>query len=157
MLRSAYYRNRILVIMFAMIAPIVCVATAGWLPSLSSYWNTPMQPLFIITNAATSYYLFFESGWKRSAMALMLLTAFSIDYWPVIHNVLAVCFFLLTLIPMYQTKRFRWVIWAYIASAVGVVHSLLLAELIGITLICVYNLLLLQKSYALSMRNSNKK
>lgn len=152
MLRSPYYRIRLLVIILAAAAPAVLIAMCGWLPSLSSYWNTSAQPLFIISNAATSYYLFFESKWKRSAFALMLLTAFSIEYWPVIHNVLAVCFFLLTLIPMYQSKRFCWIICTYIASVLGLFHSLLLAEIIGILNLCLYNILMLRKMYRLKKK-----
>lgn len=150
MLSSPYYRIRLLVILFAAVVPAVLIIMYGWLPSLSSYWNTAAQPLFIISNAATSYYLFFESQWKRSALALMLLTAFSVEYWPAIHNILAVCFFLLTLIPLYQSKRFRWVICTYIASGLGLFHSLLLAEIIGILNLCLYNILVLHMMYQLT-------
>ena len=49
---------RILVIVSALISPFVYINIVGELPSISSYWETQMQPLFIIVNASTSYFLF---------------------------------------------------------------------------------------------------
>jgi len=50
---------RVLVVVLAMLQPIVIVWLYGiHFPSISSTWDTMLQPLFIITNAVTSFFFF---------------------------------------------------------------------------------------------------
>jgi hypothetical protein len=49
---------RLLVIFLAMVQPIVILLVCGEIISFSASWQTELQPLYIITNAATSYFLY---------------------------------------------------------------------------------------------------
>lgn len=151
MLSVAYYRDRILVIASVLLFPWFCVAVYGWMPSLTAYWNTPLQPGFIAANAVTAYYLFFVSSWKPSAVLLLLTTSFSIEWWPQLHNMFAVMFFMVTAIPMLTQRRGRRWIWLYLASIPCVLHSLLLTEIICITAIAGHNISALNAAYKLEM------
>ena len=102
------------VVILSILSPFLYMVIAQeLLPSLSSYWRTPAQPLFVITNASVSYFLFNVKGWRASSVLLLLLTAFSIDHFPITHNVLAVFFFLLLLgivlfnFKLYYTPQYK--------------------------------------------------
>ena len=43
------------IIFLSFITPFVMLFSYGKLDSISSYWDTPLQPLFILTNALTTY------------------------------------------------------------------------------------------------------
>ena len=81
------YVIRMAVILSALLAPYFCIFFAGFQQSLSAYWNTDMQPVFIFANAATSYYLFSIPNWRTSALCLLLVTAFSVDAYELTHNI----------------------------------------------------------------------
>ena len=44
--------------MMAFIHPLIILLVCGEIISFSAAWKTQLQPLFIITNAATSYFLY---------------------------------------------------------------------------------------------------
>jgi len=67
-------------IVLAMLQPIIILLVCGEIISFSSSWNTVLQPLYIMTNAITSYFLFSVNKWKIPALLLLTLTAFSIDF-----------------------------------------------------------------------------
>ena len=58
------YILRISVIILAFIFPFICISHEGSLESISQYWDTPLKPLLISSNAATAYLLFSLDRWK---------------------------------------------------------------------------------------------
>lgn len=144
------YIIRMSVILLAALTPYICILGYGYLASLSLYWQTDIQPLFIIANVTTSYYLYSISKWKLSALMLLLLTAFSIDLYPLIHNILAGGFFILTIIPLLKSKHFRWTLWLYVSAIFFFFWSMLFAEIVAITALCTYHALVLRRIHRLT-------
>ena len=114
---------RILVIVSALISPFFYINIVGKLPSISSYWETQMQPLFIIINASTSYFLFSIKRWRISAILLLFLTAFSVESFVSLHNIFSIAFFLFNLYPIYLNKKIRWILIPYTLSVVLLIDS----------------------------------
>ena len=86
--------KRLFTALIAVLQPFIIYFTCGDLISLSQSWNTPLQPLFIFTNALVSYFFFDLPKWRVPAVLLLLLTVFSVEDYVTIHNVLAVGFLL---------------------------------------------------------------
>ena len=143
---------RLGVLVLASLSPIICLLYE-YRPSLSSYWNTGMQPLFIIANVLTSYYLYQIKNWRPSSLMLLLLTAFSINLYPTLHNGLAILFFIVTLYPLRMTNHYKWVGWIYLFSMVILPFNMLGAEIIAIWSLCLHQGLMLRK---LNKLNQNK-
>jgi len=133
---------RYLVIILAMLLPIVIVIMFGVdFPSLSSSWQTVLQPLFIITNAVTSFYFFSLNRWKIPSVFLMLLTAFSVDMSPMFHNILAGGFFLTCLYPLMWFKRFSYYVYIYLFSGViWWLFGLFWFEVWGVYTLCIFHI-----------------
>jgi hypothetical protein len=149
-IRAFEYNSRVAAILLAAISPFICLIAYGYLPSLSSYWNTDLQPLFIIANAITSYYLYSIKPWRMPALMLLFLTAFSVELFPMVHNALAVGFFIMNLYPLYNTNHFKWCIYIYLLSLLVLPWSMTFAEIISIGALCIYHYLLLRKVYKLN-------
>mgnify|MGYP003630986253 FL=1 len=143
-LTKTNYQIRLGVLVLASLSPIICLLYE-YKPSLSSYWNSEMQPLFIIANVFTSYYLYQIKNWKPSALMLLLLTAFSVNLYPSIHNSLAILFFVVTLYPLKMTNHYKWVGWIYVSSMAVLPFSMLGAEIIAIWSLCLHQGLMLRK------------
>jgi len=47
------YQIRLSVLLLAFISPLIYLMISGYQPSLSSYWNTICQPMFIVVNTST--------------------------------------------------------------------------------------------------------
>lgn len=142
------YIMRMSVIALAFITPIIFLITEGYLPSISNYWRTPLQPLFIIANASTSYYFFgSHNRWRIPAVFLLMLTAFSIDSYPMTHNIVAILFFISCIIPLYKTKHFKGFFWAYLCSVAFMPLSITLGEFLSISVLCVFHALMIHKIY----------
>jgi len=159
--KGVEYIIRLLVIIFAAIAPFIFILSEGILPSVSNYWATPMQPIFIVANAATSFYLFKIPSWKYSAVFLLLLTAFSIDYFRISHNILSIAFFVLSSYPLLRSRHFKFCFWIYASSLIVMLYSLLAGEIVAILTLCIYHILLLNKVHKLNeygeeIQNKNK-
>jgi hypothetical protein len=155
------YIIRLLVILFASIAPFIMMYFEGFLPSISNYWATPMQPIFLIANATTSFYLFKIPSWKYPAILLFLLTAFSIDFHRIPHNVLSTAFFVLSSYPLLKSRHFKFCFWIYASSLIVMYFSLLAGETVAILALCIYHILLLNKVRKLNedgekVQNKNK-
>lgn len=132
---------RLSVVIIAMASPFICLLIEGELPSYSQYWITDVRPLFIFTNAATSYLLFSVRKWKIPAIWLMLLTAFSYDQYFWIHNVTAICFFVTCLISISFTRRFKYYVLPYISSVIFfLLFGIYWGEVAAISVICAYHL-----------------
>ena len=144
-MRSYGYAWRLLTILVASAYPYLCLYWHGYEPSLSTYWKTPLQPLFILANVATAYYFLQMKNWEIPGLLLILLTVFSIDYYGELHNVFAIAFFLSYLFPLYKTKRYVWIFHLFLLGGSIMPLSLLIGEIICITAISLFHLLLLFK------------
>lgn len=146
------YILRLCVVIFAALSPFICLFLVGYRSSLSQYWNTPMQPLFVFANAATSYYLITIKNWKLSSILLILLTAFSVEYYNSIHNIFAVVFFITTAISLWKANHFKFCFWIYLTSLIALPFSMLYAEIIAIFSMCIFHLLTLNKVYNIQQK-----
>lgn len=141
------YLLRVCVVLFAAFSPFFCLLFSGYEKSLSQYWVTEMQPVFIIANSLTAYYLIGIPKWKLSACLLLLVTAFSIEYYPEIHNIVAIMFFIVCIYPLHIANNYKFCKWIYLLAIPIVPFSLLFAEIIAIIAICMFHLLTLNKLY----------
>ena len=114
---------KLFVIILSIIQPFLLMSICGELWSLSSYWRTPLQPMFIIINAATSYFFFSTDKWLIPSIFLLLLTAFSLDLYPTTHNVFAGLFFLSCAYPLLTLKRFQFFGILYFMSIFVLLYS----------------------------------
>lgn len=145
---------RVGVIALAAVTPFICILTQGSAHSLSYYWKTDLQPLFIFTNILTAYYFLNINNWRFSALLLLLLTAFSVDLYGTLHDILATMFFLANVRPLYLNHHYRWVILLYL-MALPILHiSMLWSEIVAIESLCLHQGLMLRKLHKL---NSTKK
>ena len=126
-------------LLFAVIMPFFFIGMYGEMSSVSNYWVTMGQPLFIVTNATTSYFLFSTRYWQIPALCLLGLTACSVTMYPALHNVFAISFFLTALIPMIRVKRFRWYLIPYVLTGIWVPFNMLYGEIAAIMIICAYH------------------
>jgi hypothetical protein len=131
---------RILVIIIAAISPLIYILSVGELPSISSYWSTYMQPMFIVVNASTSYFLFSINKWRISSSLLLLLTAFSYEQYYIAHHVFAIAFFVYNIYPIYLNRRLRCAIIPYCLSGFLLLHNILYAEIFAILVLCFIHL-----------------
>lgn len=128
------------VILLALIIPFAMLLIHGPESSISNYWNTPMQPLYIIVNASTSYFLFSLNRWKFSACLLFLITAFSVEYYPTLHTIFAICFFVSNLWPLFYIKqKYIGYFYLYAISIFFFPFNVLVGEIIAITSLCLYH------------------
>jgi hypothetical protein len=58
MLKKYDFYVRLFVVLLAMIQPYIIYQVYEGLSAISLVWGTILEPLFIVTNALTSYYLF---------------------------------------------------------------------------------------------------
>ena len=132
---------KIIVILISVIYPFILLSVEGELKSLSQYWNTSLQPLFIVANVMTAYIFLSIENWKLSSFLLILVTAFSIKLYPHSHNVLAVLFFTSCLYPLFKSKRLKFYGYLYLASPIiGLLSGLLYFEIYNIIILCAYHL-----------------
>lgn len=145
------------VLLLAILQPIIIVLCYGFnVFSISSIWSTDLQPLFIITNACTSYFLFDVKGWRIPAMLLLLLTAFSIEFNSTIHNILAVSFFISCVKPLDSINRLSWYLFPYVISLfIGLFFGMFWGEVFAAYVICAYHINTMYISYKLNKSRGN--
>jgi len=132
---------KLLVIIVSFIYPFVLLSVEGELGSISQYWNTSLQPLFITANVMTAYFFFSIDNWKLPSYFLVLLTAFSVQLYPTTHDVIATLFFISCLIPLFKSKRFKYYAYFYFVSIpIGLISGLLWLEIWGMFILCLYHL-----------------
>jgi len=110
------FTYRIFVVILSLLQPIIILIVLGEIPSMSTSWNTPLQPLFICVNAMTSYFFFSAHRWEVPSILLLLLTAFSVESFPIMHNIFAIGFFIVCAYPIYKLKRWRYYIIPYLVG-----------------------------------------
>ena len=133
------YVLRILVIILAFIFPFICIAHEGTLESISQYWNTPLKPLLITSNAAIAYFLFSLDKWKFSSILLLLLTSFSVADYPILHNIFAYGFFIVCMHPLYINNRLKLYLVPYSCSLFLAPFGFLYVEIICVSTLCVFH------------------
>lgn len=131
---------KILVICLAVVHPLIFLFIFGERVTLSSYWDTTFQPLFIISNASTSYFLFSLKYWKLPSLFLLLLTAFPVFTFPLTHNILAGLFFIGAGIALSNRPTFRRYIPLYISTLLLSFISWFWVEVGAIWVLCLYHL-----------------
>lgn len=147
---------RFAVIAIAAISPFILIFSNGVLPSISSYWNTDLQPLFILTNFFTAFYFLNLKNWRISGALLLLLTAFSVEVYGSLHNVAAIIFFIFNLYPLFFSNQFRWVTYLYLlAIPVFIIFGMLWGEIVAVEFLCLHQWLRLHKLYRLSNLHKN--
>ena len=151
---------KLFVIILSIIQPFLLMSICGELWSLSSYWRTPLQPMFIIINAATSYFFFSTDKWLIPSIFLLLLTAFSLDLYPTTHNVFAGLFFLSCAYPLLTLKRFQFFGILYFMSIFVLLYSgMLWFEIYCVLILGTYHLTILiyRKNLDVLREKSNHK
>jgi hypothetical protein len=155
MLKKYDFYVRLFVVLLAMIQPYIIYNVYEGLSAISLVWGTMLEPLFVTTNALTSYYLFSTKNWEFPALCLLLLTAFSLAMFPITHNVIAIIFFLSVIYPLYKAKRFKFVLWMYpIAIPIGYFWGVFWAETWGIVVMCLYHLCFIMYKKYLSLKRN---
>lgn len=134
---------KVLAILLIGISPFIMLITYGQLNSVSQYWTTPLQPLFIISNTVTSYLLFEIKNWKKASIFLMLLTSFSLNEFITLHNIFAGLFFFFSLYALWKTQRLRGYMVVYGVAMIILPFSIFWGEVIAILTLCSYHLHLL--------------
>lgn len=133
---------RTIILISCFITPFTMLLSYGKLNSISAYWESPLQPLFIVSNALTTYIFVSLPKWRISAVFLFLLTIFSVEYYGMLHNIFAVGFFLFNLYPLFSIKRYRFLMIPYILSVIWL-PDLFWVEVQAIIVLCLYHFLLL--------------
>jgi hypothetical protein len=148
---------KLAVILISISQPFILIWTQGWMWSISSYWSTPLQPLFIFVNAGTSYYFLHNEKWQAPGIFLLLLTAFSVEQYKFTHNIFAAGFFLSCLYPMLHLKRFRFLGYLYLLSIpLFPFIGMLFFEIYCVLIVGIYHLcILLYKEYLHKIRHQN--
>ena len=145
---------RLAAIVLSVLHPIILISTQGILGSLSQYWDTPLQPMFIAVNAITSYFFFSIQNWRPASLFLLLLTAFSHSQYPLTHNILAIVFFLLAFYALIKSTRFKFWGWIFGGFLLIMPFSLLWGEVLCILVLSGYHLhVLLYKESLLQNRS----
>ncbi len=132
---------RVGAIVLAMLQPIIILLVCGEIISFSASWNTVLQPLFIFTNAITSYFLFSVNKWKIPALFLILLTSFSVEFSSLLHDIIAMCFFISCIRGLYAINRLRHYLYIYLCSIPMLfISGLFCFETIAVWVLCFYHL-----------------
>lgn len=135
------YVVKILVILISALYPFILISIEGEMISISQYWNTSLQPLFIVANVMTAYFFFSIDDWKIPSFLLVFLTAFSVQLYPTTHDIIATLFFISCLFPLTRSKRFKFYTYFYLVSIlIGFMWGLLWLEIWGILILCIYHL-----------------
>ena len=135
---------KFIAILIAILQPFVLIIFCGELKSISTYWNTPFQPLFIITNAITSYFLFGIHRWRFSAFLLLVLTAFSVESYPSFHYAVSALFFISCYYPLIMTKKFRlFTVFYTLSLIIFFTKGILWFEIYSIIVLSIYHLFFL--------------
>lgn len=154
-MKKAEYYARITIICLIAIAPLICLSISGYKKSYSAYWETESQPIFIIANIITAYLLNQYKDWQPSAWLLLGVVAFNSFDYRMLHDVLAIMFFVSCLFVLLKKHRHTPVTVIYIGSLAAAPFSLLFAEQVAITMLCLYHSVNLETYYNLTNGKEN--
>jgi len=139
-MRLSEFYPHYLAILLALLQPIIILSYLGPVYSISTVWHSDLQPLFIISNAITSFLFFCTRRWTIPSLLLLILTAFSVDMYPQFHTGVALLFFLSCYYPLLAIKRLRFYSFIYlITGPIGYLYGLFWLEVWGIFVLCIYH------------------
>ncbi len=144
-MRSYGYYWRLSTIVGCCLYPILCVLIDGYEISLSKYFHTSVQPLYLLCNIATVYYFLQLKDWSIPGVLLLFLTIFSVDKYMMLHNIFAVAFFLSVFYALTRSKRYTYLKYIFMIGLVCCAYSLLLGEIICIFTASLHHYLFLLK------------
>ena len=154
-MKKAEYYARLTIICLIAIAPLICLLISGYKKSYSAYWETESQPIFIVANVITAYLLNQYKDWQPSAWLLLGVVAFNSFDYRMLHDVLAVMFFVSCLLVLLKKHRHNFITVTYIGSLAAAPFSLLFAEQVAITMLCLYHTVNLETYYNLTNGKEN--
>jgi hypothetical protein len=141
--------ERLLTSFLAVLQPFIIYILYGDNFTISTSWITPLQPLFIITNALVSFFFYKLDKWKIPAILLLLLTAFSVENHFMLHNILSVMFFIFSGISLLSLKKFRYYFLIFLMSLFFLYFGLFWVETWAILTLGVYHTHLMLYTYFL--------
>lgn len=144
--------ERLFASFLAVLQPFVIYILYGDNNAISHSWNTPLQPLFIITNALVSFFFFKLEKWRIPATLLLFLTAFPVCDYFILHNIFAISFFIFSGISLWSIKKFRYYLGIFLLSSLFLFHGLFWAETWGIITLVFYHTHLLIYRYLLERK-----
>ena len=149
---------RFFAIILALMQPIIIIFFKGInVLSLSSMWGTELEPLFIFTNAITSFYLIQDEKWQVPSLFLMLLTVFSMNVYPFLHNLFAAGFFISSLVALFEKEKYKIFPIIYLISIVFLPKKhYFWMEIWAIYVICAYHLNILWIIYKFKQRDNDE-
>ena len=148
------FHVKILAIFFALITPFIMVTSGDTLGSISQYWSTQYQPLFIVSNIICSYFFFSLKNWKIPSIFLVLVTAFNHYQFNFFHNIFAVGFYFACLYSLFQNKRFIIYRILFILTVPLYFYSIIIGEITSIIILCAHHLrVLLYKESLIKKKN----
>jgi len=144
--------ERLFTSVLAVVQPFIIYLLYGDDRAISRAWDTPLQPLFIITNVLVSFFFFKLPKWRIPATLLLLLTSFSVTDHFVLHNIFAILFFIFSGVSLWSIKKFRYYLGIFLISALFLFHGLFWAETWGIITLVFYHTHLTTYRYLLEKR-----
>jgi len=141
--------ERLLTSFLAVLQPFIIYILYGDNFTISTSWITPLQPLFIITNALVSFFFYKLDKWKIPAILLLLLPAFSVENHFMLHNILSVMFFIFSGISLLNLKKFRYYFLIFLMSLFFLYFGLFWVETWAILTLGVYHTHLMLYTYFL--------
>lgn len=130
--------------MMGMIYPLIMLVWLGYKPSISVYFSSPAQFLFLLMNAGTSFYFISTNKWFLPGLFLLLLSCFSIEYYPMFHNIVAVLFFVTSIVSIFRSNRYKFIGVLILLTTPLLFYSLFWYEYVSILFICLFHGLILQ-------------
>lgn len=147
------FHVKIFAVFFALTTPFIMITSGDILGSISQYWGTQYQPLFIMSNVICSYFFFYLKNWKTPSLCLLLVTSFNHYQFNILHNIFAVSFYFACLHSLYQNKRFILYRLLFILSMVLYPYSIILGEISSIVILCSHHLrVMLYKESLIKLR-----
>jgi hypothetical protein len=147
--------ERLVASVLAVLQPFIIYFCYGDLNSISQSWETQLQPMFIIVNALVSFFFFKLEKWRIPAILLLLLTAFPVTDYFILHNILAVSFFIFSGISLWSIKRFRLYILVYLISGLFLFDGLFWVETWAIITLVFYHIHIMLYTIFLGRNRSN--
>jgi len=148
--------ERLFTTILAVVLPFIIYFTYPELKTISQSWITPLQPMFIITNALVSFFFFKLPKWRIPALLLLLLTAFPVCDYFVLHNIFAILFFIFSGISLLSLKKFRFYILIYIMSLFFITSGLFWVETWAIITLCLYHMHIMVYTLLISRNRPNR-
>lgn len=147
--------ERLFTSFLAVVQPFIIYFLYGDEDAISRIWGTPLQPMFIIINALVSFFFFKLPKWRVPALLLLLLTAFPVCNYFVLHNIFAILFFIFSGVSLWSLKKFRYYLAIFLMSSLFLLDGLFWTETWGIITLVVYHIHVLIYTLRLTRNRSN--